>query len=236
LQLIQAVPIRATAGDAFEDVLYGSESEVDDSDEEAHQPRQQPLKKAHGQGGARLRMDDDEPMDLLHGAAAKISTSRSGRRKKPGQDASHFKTDLESGKMVIDSDDGSDEDASTAFGHVREDDIGGAAYRESLTSVDGFSRGPNGRVKFHKDTRKRRREAVDAEQDVEMDDAAVAGVSPAKKPKSREQPRLGHEFKAKKAGGDVKKGGVDPYAYLSLSQAAKRRVGKGARIGIASKK
>lgn len=39
-----------------------------------------------------------------------------------------------------------------------------------------------------------------------------------------------------KAGGDVKKGKVDPYAYLPLSQAAKRK-GKGPdRIGIAGKR
>jgi ribosomal RNA-processing protein 12 len=47
------------------------------------------------------------------------------------------------------------------------------------------------------------------------------------------EPKLGHEFKAKKAGGDVKKGGVDPYAYMSLSQAAKKK-GRN-RTGIAGK-
>lgn len=38
-----------------------------------------------------------------------------------------------------------------------------------------------------------------------------------------------------KAGGDIKKGGVDPYAYLSLSQAAKKG-GRQQRIGIAGKR
>ncbi len=38
-----------------------------------------------------------------------------------------------------------------------------------------------------------------------------------------------------KAGGDVKKGGVDPYAYLPLSQAAKKK-GKKERMGIAGKR
>lgn len=37
-----------------------------------------------------------------------------------------------------------------------------------------------------------------------------------------------------KAGGDVKKGNIDPYAYLPLSQAAKRK-GRD-RIGIAGKR
>lgn len=39
---------------------------------------------------------------------------------------------------------------------------------------------------------------------------------------------------AQKAGGDVKKGKVDPYAYLPLSQAATRK-GRN-RIGIAGKR
>jgi ribosomal RNA-processing protein 12 len=39
-----------------------------------------------------------------------------------------------------------------------------------------------------------------------------------------------------KAGGDVKKGGVDPYAYMTLSQAAKKKGGKSGRIGIAGKR
>ena len=44
-------------------------------------------------------------------------------------------------------------------------------------------------------------------------------------------------FIQQKAGGDIKKGGVEPYAYMTLSQAA----GKGARgkrthIGIVGKR
>ncbi len=58
-------------------MLYGSESELD-SDEEEDQPK--PSKsKAQNQRkfeGARLRVDNDEPMDLLQGAATQV-TSRS---------------------------------------------------------------------------------------------------------------------------------------------------------------
>jgi len=38
-----------------------------------------------------------------------------------------------------------------------------------------------------------------------------------------------------RAGGDVKKGGVDPYAYVSISQAAKKG-SKGKRLGVAGKR
>jgi hypothetical protein len=67
-------------------------------------------------------------------------------------------------------------------------------YKESLTSVNGFTRGPNGKIKFHKDTKKRRREEM-SEDDVEMADTAVDLV--ASKSKRRNEVKVGQEFKAK---------------------------------------
>ncbi|KAF9482107.1 NUC173-domain-containing protein [Pholiota conissans] len=221
---------KATAGDAFEDVLYGSESELDDSDDENEAITPAGSKSKQAVQSVRLKMDDDEPMDLLSGTATRVTNVKSNRRRQPGQDASRFKTDEETGKMVIDEDSDSD-DAAAARNAAN--DVAGSAYHETMTSVDGFTRCANGKIKFNKDTKKRRRE--DAVQDVEMADAEVSGGSKPKKPKRKDEPKFGHEFKAKKAGGDVRKGGVDPYAYLSLSQAAKSGSKKG-RIGIASKR
>ncbi|KAJ7647107.1 armadillo-type protein [Roridomyces roridus] len=223
--------VKPTTGDAFEDVLYGSESELEDSDDEAEPQKGRataPPKKKGATQGARIRIDDDEPMDLLQGAASRITQGTSNRRRKPGQDASRFKVDDDTGKMVIDEEGDADDELNAA------DDVAGAAYRESLTSVDGFTRGPNGRVKFNKDTKKRRREEADADGDVEMGEGNGGGD--AKKAKRRAEPKFGHEFKAKKAGGDVKKGGVDPYAYMSLSQAAKKSHRKKEKIGIVGKR
>ncbi|KAI0708959.1 NUC173-domain-containing protein [Cerioporus squamosus] len=217
---------KPVAGDAFEDVLYGSESELEDSDEEDGPSQNAAASKRKGKdAGARLRVDDDEPMDLLSGAASRVTTANA-RRKKPGQDAAKFKTDDDTGKIVIESD--SDEEAAAG-----EENVEGDAYRESLTSVDGFTRGPNGRIKFNKDTKKRRRENEEADMDVDMADASAQKAN--KKTKRKAEPKFGQEFKAKKAGGDVKKGGVDPYAYMSLSQAAKKQ-NRGGRIGIAGKR
>ena len=152
----------------------------------------------------------------------------SARRRKPGQDASRFKTDEGTGKMVIDEEDTDSEQTAMAASR----DVAGSAYKESLTSVDGFTRGANGKVKFNKDTKKRRRENED--EDVEMGDVEDAQKQGRpKKAKKKAESDFGKEFKAKKAGGDVKKKGVDPYAYLSLSQAAKK---KGGKIGIAGKR
>ena len=155
--------------------------------------------------------------------------------------------------MIIDDSD--DEGAAAAD----VEDVEGNAYRENLTSADGFTRGPNGKIKFNKDTKKRRRENEEADGDVEMADGEVQKAAKAKR---KAEPKLGHEFKAKvsqrfsyhlvgsvvtflpltgrsfclqRAGGDVKKGGVDPYAYMPLSQAAKKQ-NRGGRIGIAGKR
>lgn len=156
--------------------------------------------------------------------------------------------------MIIDEDTDSDDDAG---GARAQEDVEGTAYREAITSADGFTRGPNGRIKFNKDTKKRRRENRDeGDGDVEMGDAD--GKTAARPGKKRTEDKLGREFKAKvsllnarsvvsiclmltiylafqKAGGDVKKGGVDPYAYLPLSQAAKKGA-KHSRLGVAGKR
>lgn len=73
--LCQAPAPKPATGDAFEDVLYGSESELDDSDDGAPTQSGRPSKKKQQEQGARLRMDDDEPMDLLAGAASRITSA-----------------------------------------------------------------------------------------------------------------------------------------------------------------
>jgi ribosomal RNA-processing protein 12 len=119
------------------------------------------------------------------------SDTQPTRRRKPGQEAAQFKTDDDTGKMIIDDEAGSD--SSTVGAHKNAEMVTGTAYRENITSVDGFARGSNGRVKFHRDTKKRRRENEDAE-DVEMaEEQQVKG----KKNKMRTDVKLGHEFKAK---------------------------------------
>lgn len=89
--------------------------------------------------------------------------------------------------MIID-DDNSNE------GVPKSEHIGADLYKEGLTSVNGFTRGPNGRIKFHKDTKKRRREEM-SEDDVEMAETAPEeGVS---KSKRHHKVKVGQEFKAK---------------------------------------
>jgi ribosomal RNA-processing protein 12 len=151
--------------------------------------------------------------------------------------------------MIIDE--GNDDELSVKEEKGR---VAGKAYRENITSADGFTLGPAGRVKFNKNTKKRRRESDDADNDVDMEDVSVPAVK-GKKEKRRSEDKVGHEFKAKvsrvylfhraesyylylqKAEGDVKRGSIDPYAYVPLATAAKKtgRGGHG-RIGIAGKR
>jgi ribosomal RNA-processing protein 12 len=83
---------KANAGNAFEDVLYGSDSDAEEHHSDDETPR---TAKQRGSGGnprtiaggqkaalqrgksnapdrseTRIRADDDEPMDLLHSGAA----------------------------------------------------------------------------------------------------------------------------------------------------------------------
>jgi len=159
----------------------------------------------------------------------RITDSKAKRRRKPGQDASHFKTDEDSGKLIIDSDSDDEANAQEAT------DVAGTAYREKITSVDGFTQGRNGKIKFNKDTKKRRLDEANME-DVEMADVDESTSKSKKMKKKSSEVKLGHEFKAKKAGGDIKKGGVDPFAYMSLSQAAKNGRRGRQHVGITGKR
>jgi len=214
---------KPTTGDAFENVLYGSESDLSDSNEEEEEATATTRKRRGGDFSTRLRLDDDEPLDLLSGAASRITSIKGSRQSKRRQDATHFKTDEGTGKMIIEESDSDDSG-------VAEPDVAGTAYREAFTSMDGFTRGQGGRIKFNKDTKKRRRENELEDEDVDM--AEVDPTRPTGK-KSKEV-RLGHKFRAKKAGGDLKKGGLDPYAYVPLNQAAKKGHRRN-RLGVAGK-
>ena len=65
---------RPATGDAFEDVLYTSDSELGDSDEDDGEVAAPTGKHKGGDFAARLRLDNDEPMDLLSGAASRITS------------------------------------------------------------------------------------------------------------------------------------------------------------------
>lgn len=117
-----------------------------------------------------------------------LSAAQARGRRKPGREAAEFGLDEETGKMIIDDASESEENDEAP------DEVAGAAYREAITSADGFTRGAGGRVKFNKNTKKRRRAGED--EDVDMMD--VDDAQPKHKANKRKtEVKLGHEFKAK---------------------------------------
>lgn len=145
-------------------------------------------------------------MDLLQSAVTQVTSEWNARLlvafntrfegtglkkgRKPGQEAARFNVDAETGKMIIDNGDKANDETMEV-----EEDVAGTAYRDSIRSVDGFSRGPNGRVKFNKDTKKRRIEEVEGGvEDVEMGDVAA---NAGRKGKKRSPGKVGREFRSK---------------------------------------
>ena len=59
-------------------MLYASESEISDSDEDEDEDGGAAItrKRSGGDFAARIRLDDDEPMDLLSGAASRFTSKQ----------------------------------------------------------------------------------------------------------------------------------------------------------------
>lgn len=119
--------------------------------------------------------------------------SAAARRRKPGQDASHFKTD-KSGKLVI------DEPGSDNEGPTETERMAGDAFLANQTSTDGARRDARGALKFNKNTKRAR------ETEREYEETFGAGIIDQDKeaPKKRKQVgKLGEEFRSKVSGSGV---------------------------------
>lgn len=56
--------------------MYASESDLSDGDEDEEKVTVTSGKRRAGDFAARLRLDDDEPMDLLSGAASRFTSEQ----------------------------------------------------------------------------------------------------------------------------------------------------------------
>ena len=88
-------------------------------------------------------------------------------------------------------------------------------YKQSLHSEVAFTRTPDGRIKFVK---KRKRDDDEGEQGENQPGKRWNAKNKRKETNQEDVSRmLGKQYKAKKAGGDVKRPGMeDPYAYIPL--------------------
>ena len=64
---------KLAAGSTFEDVLYGSDSDSGAEDDEEENTGGH-KKRGDVRGGARLRIDNDQPMDLLESAVTQVTS------------------------------------------------------------------------------------------------------------------------------------------------------------------
>ncbi|GAC98191.1 ribosomal RNA-processing protein [Pseudozyma hubeiensis SY62] len=288
--------------DAFEEVVYGSESDISDSDEDgdddddgaaaadgrkggtaAALARNRNRKnggdgeekggrgnrrRAKQQDEAYIEMDDDDdvPMDLLdRSATARISLTNpnakngaNGRNKKrqPGQEASKFALDEETGRMLIDDDDAPSGKPSAAnskrvsFATSGADsapvdvDGAGTAYINQARGVDGMAQVRGGAVKFNKNNKRTR----EAEREMELEQMAVEeaqdrarqvqsgkqAAAPSDR-KKRVKETIGKEFRAKRGGGDVIRNGKSPYAYVPLSEVAGKKAKNSENVSYTGK-
>jgi len=223
----EAAKPRDLGTDAFEEALYGSASESDDEpdDEPAARPRR--ARQRHREDDTYLVEDDDMPVDLLGEQATTVRPRARAARRQPGEEARTFETD-EAGRLRIPGDEAAAEAAAPA------DDVdaqAGDAYLAKSRGVDGYTVGRGGAVKFNKNTKRTR--ASEREDD---DDEAPAPSEARRRPKRSKQ-AIGAEFKARRAQGDVQKGGMSPYAYVPLSSVTgKKKAKQASKLAITGKR
>ena len=154
------------AQSAYDAVLYGSDSEISDSDDESPKQARKPKKGSRKQDTF-IREDSDEPVDLLdQNAFSHVSSHQPitqdeefRRRAKAASRASTFKSNQD-GRMII-------EEPKPASRKVEKNGKEYNAYEEMQESNDMAKRGFRDKIKFS--NKRSRQDAEDF--DVEMTDA-----------------------------------------------------------------
>ncbi|KAJ1668147.1 pre-rRNA processing protein [Coemansia sp. RSA 1813] len=220
-------------GNAYEDVIYGSESELDDSDDEGaggvagngrkgkkpKKQQQQSNKEGSNRKAAWIKEDTDGPLDFLDRSAF-THFATANPAEKPRRAISMPK--MKNGKLLFEDPEEEARKAKSVAAASTGGENGADSteatedyYLESIKSKDGFYRTPGQKIKF------RKRKAGDSDDDVEMgsdgENGRKSGAGLVKRGKDSNGVAYGREFKAKKGKGDVKRGNVDPFAYIPLN-------------------
>lgn len=177
--------------DAYEEVLYGSESEIDDDDSEdetlktvkaAITAQKQKQKKKQAVSNAFIREDDEDgPLDFLdRSALGRISSNKPTQRKLKSNKGAFAEGD--DGRLVINEpkeksheDDEEQEEATEDY------------YMQHITNPDGFVRDKRNRIKF-----KKGKDAVDDAMEVDDGEEGKKQKRPVKK-----YEKIGKEFRSK---------------------------------------
>ncbi|KAF0473725.1 putative nucleolar protein [Gigaspora margarita] len=215
---------------SFEDVLYGSESdfEISDQEEEIFAKIKPSNIRSRKAPVSWIDEDEDEdvPIDCLdESCISKVFGSNPSIRKTSKHNASLFNefNKTKDGRIIVDESDdesllqGSDADMKEAENNYS------AAQRSSVS----FTRGQRSKVKFNKGQK-------DNDMDLDIIEPIDAIAKRNKKNKSKRNViTVGREYKAEKAEGDVKrKGKPDPYAYVPLTSMYRKKGQKGIKISL----
>ncbi|KAL9933007.1 hypothetical protein V8E36_008262 [Tilletia maclaganii] len=168
--------------DAFEEALYGSDSDLS-SDGEEQETEKRGGRGVNGKAGSRKSQHDqtyiledgeDEdamPLDLLDrsAVATRVSNQKAvkaeQRRRQPGQEARKFELEEGTGKMLIDDgdDDADGGDGKGLSENARLDREAGAgdAFVRKQRGVDGFTVGKGGAIKFNKNNKRTREDEME---------------------------------------------------------------------------
>ncbi|PIA19186.1 NUC173-domain-containing protein, partial [Coemansia reversa NRRL 1564] len=168
---------KSTFGSVYEDIIYGSESELDDSDDNtvASAKKGRKTRKAnHGaasketttsslSSGAWIKEDVEGPLDFLDRAAfTHFSTTNpdTAKSRRP-----HKMPKTRNGKLVFEEEESSAKPVVKGAENSEAgamDEAGEDYYLQSLKSKDGFYRTANQKIKFHK------RKAGDNDDDMDI--------------------------------------------------------------------
>jgi ribosomal RNA-processing protein 12 len=210
-----------TGKKSFDETMYGSESELDSASDD-DMPEQLPRDaKSSNVEKTWIREDGDDPVDFMDArVVGKVLTSdksmvNSRKRREPENDFPRGKD----GRLIFkESDDEAQEDKPT----------GPDDYIQATQGEGAVKRLPGGKLAFARGSK--RAKAEDFENPAELLDQELEAAADARdrKPSNKkrrvldeEDPEvarmMGKQFKSKKAAGDVKRNGQDPFAYIPLS-------------------
>ncbi|RHZ80309.1 hypothetical protein Glove_137g75 [Diversispora epigaea] len=188
-----------------------------------------------------IKEDEDTPIDFLdRGIMSKVIGTNPITKNKSKRDIlSSFKESRDGRLMIKESDEESLKDFNDSEDVIMQEAENN--YLEAQRSSDGFTRGQNNKIKFNKGNNKNKNNNNDDDDDndimeldgIESIDAITSRRKKTKPKRKNDVVIIGKEYKAKKAGGDIKKKGKpDPYEYIPLTSVYKKKGQKGPKFVI----
>jgi ribosomal RNA-processing protein 12 len=209
---------------SFEEVLASDESDLGSDGEDVAGSEDEGSKEK--KSGMKTQIREDEGEDILDfldaGIVAKVSSGNTLRYKQKAEVSGpdEFKFNAK-GRLIIHDADAERKAEKMAARFKQKKDPGlsaeGGLFMEAMKSETMLERTPGGKMKF---ANKRKRGDDEEMEVVEEDEGDIKAASDRRLGAAKDKAMnkmLGREFRAKNARGDVKKGDVDPYAYIPLN-------------------